>query len=148
MARYLRIAAAVVFALLALALVALWVRSHYWYDDIIYYARRREVEITSARGVLVCVTFPMPLRETLGAHWTSSPMNPWLALDRRRGFGFGLSIQPAFQAMKVPHWLLAASSLALAVLFAFKKSWRFTTRGLLIATTVVAGLLGLIAYSL
>jgi hypothetical protein len=149
MARHLRIAAAVLFALLALSFVALWVRSYYWYDDMTCYVLRRHVEITSARGVFLCVTYPEPLHETISAIWTSSPMNAWLALDRRTGpFGFGLSIQPTFQAISLAHWFLTASSLSLAALLTFKRSWRFTTRGLLIATTLVAGVLGIITYSL
>jgi len=40
------------------------------------------------------------------------------------------------------------SSLALAALFAFKRTWRFTIRTLLIATTLVAAVLGIGVYFL
>ena len=43
----------------------------------------------------------------------------------------------------IPTWSLIAMSAALAALFVFKGTWRFTIRTLLIATTLVAAALGL-----
>jgi hypothetical protein len=48
----------------------------------------------------------------------------------------------------LPYWFLALSSLALAALLAFKPVTRFTVRGLLITTTLVAAVLGAAVYTL
>jgi hypothetical protein len=47
----------------------------------------------------------------------------------------------------LPHWFLAASSLGLAALLAFTRTWRYSLRTILVATTVVAGLLGLAVWA-
>jgi hypothetical protein len=149
MLRYARYAAAAFFALLAVAFVGSWWRSHYWYDTITCDALSNHFEITSARGVLLCVTYPEPLPGRLGLTWTSSLMNEWLALDRQAGLcGVLLSIQQTYQAMAVAHWFLTASSLALAALFAFKRTWRYSLRTILVATTILAGLLGLAVWAM
>jgi hypothetical protein len=91
MTRYLRIAPAVYFAMLAAALVGVWVRGYSLYDQWNY--------------------------------------------GGSRSIWFGV-------------WFLAALSLALAALFAFKEFTRFTVREILLATTVVALMLGLGVYLL
>jgi hypothetical protein len=46
----------------------------------------------------------------------------------------------------IPHWFPAALSLGFAALCAFKRPWRYSLRTILVATTVLAGLLGLAVY--
>jgi hypothetical protein len=62
--------------------------------------------------------------------------------------GFRFLRDVSTTAVVVPYWFLAACSFALAALFAFKRSWRFSVRSILIATTLLAIALGLGVYFL
>ena len=63
------------------------------------------------------------------------------------GFGFNPSTRHSSSDLLAPHWFLVASSLAIAILLAFKPITRFTVRGLLITTTLLAAFLGLAVYA-
>jgi hypothetical protein len=91
MTRYLLTAGAIYLALLAVALIGVWIRGY-----------------------------------SLQDHWT---------YGGHRSIWFGV-------------WFLAASSFALAALFTFKDFTRFTVGEILLATTVVAFVLGLGVYML
>ena len=145
MARYLRIAAAVFFALLAVALIGLWVRSYSWHDYIRYRMGAGHVGCESFDGIVMLAHFRLP---PISDH-------PWLAIRPSSvpsslpddsftdiGLGFQYRFIRAATHFCLPHWFLALITASLAALFAFKRSWRFTTRGLLIATTIVAAALG------
>jgi len=158
MARYLRIAAAGFFALLALAFVALWVRSYHFYEGVSspvgssYFGA-----LDGCAGVFAVELSRHDVLPRYAREWNYRriPRDSIMdTLNKRVGqsvLGTGILVEGkpsgGFVVM-LPYWLAVALSLALAALFAFKKSWRFTIRGLLSATTVVAGVLGLIAYSL
>jgi hypothetical protein len=144
MTRYLRSAAAVLLALLTVALLALWVRS-YHVRDLIYASHGHVVLF---KGTCTCWIYnePWPGDELLPS-WTSQPEvakgdSPW-----GRGFlGFRLVKDAVDTELMIPYWFLVAATVSAASLFNLKRSWRFTTRGLLIGTTVVAGMLGLGVY--
>src|SRR5262245_35149801 len=85
MARYLRIAAAVVFALLALAFVALWVRSYYWIDEVNW--RKHQlglIAVQSEFGAVQCVVQPRKFASDLFL-WTHEhvPTDVWLRMRPR-----------------------------------------------------------------
>jgi hypothetical protein len=145
MLRYLRIAAAVVLAIVGWSLVALWVRSHYRADSLHQsFGPHGTIELHSHRGVagLLIELGNDDMELTGGWRLTSAAVDP----EPSSGSGFSLALdsQPAWAT--APHWFLAACSFGLAALFAFKRTWRFTVRGLLIATTVLAAILGLAVY--
>jgi hypothetical protein len=142
MMRYLRYAAAVVFALLAVGFVALWVRSNSLFDEL---------------------WIPVPFGRKLGLlsldnfasiTWENNPdgnfifrsSNVDVYLRPKTHWGFLFVSEPDSTYVCMPHWFLAASSLALAALFAFKRTWRYSLRTILVATTLLAGLLGLAVY--
>jgi hypothetical protein len=157
---YLRISAAVVLALLAAAVAALWARS-YWREDVVAsrVSDTRYVEWVSSRGVvtgewlLLDASLPSPTsagpswRVWRGWVWTSDSLTSQISRT-------GWYVTPSWRyerhdegaIVRFPHWFLAGLFVGLAALLAVKRSWRFTTRGLLVATTLVAGMLGLIVY--
>jgi hypothetical protein len=152
MARYLRIAASVYFALIAVAFVGLWVRSYYWHDGARGpIGRSYTLSVQHLFGVVVCAVSP----ESTINEWASfglqaephirSPLSGEKKSARTLGFTFD-AIQPSGFYAAIPHWFLAAGSFGFAALFAFKRTWRFTARGLLIATTLLGGVLGLAIY--
>jgi hypothetical protein len=146
MTRYLRIAGAVAFALLACAMIGLWIRSYSLHDQLTYEGDRSIWFGASTRGGV-----------TIGRQLVQMPPDDGdrfhlLTLDYDQlnftgrmltTFGFGYMTLMSGASVTLPHWFLAASSFALAALFAVKKFSRFTTRDVLFATTVAALLLGL-----
>jgi hypothetical protein len=153
MARYLRIAAAVVFALLAMAFVAWWVRSHFYLDAASGPIGKWYIFPSAIRGTVQLTYADSAIFVQLEKKWrfSSTPLNsmqPFSDYSKHTTFGFGVRRRSQDVSLFFPIWSLAALSLALAALFAFKRTWRFTTRGLLIATTAIAAILGLIVYSL
>jgi hypothetical protein len=153
MLRYLRYVAAVGFALLALALIGLWVRSYYSWD-IVHGALPGgySLKCTSNHGMLSierCEGSATPTGHFGWSLLTTEPMRreplPGAPLSHRLGFSY-FSFEDGW-SVAVPHWFLAASSLGLAALFAFKRTWRYSLRTILVATTLLGGLLGLAVYA-
>jgi len=148
----------VFFALLAIAFVALWVRSYFYNESILWVPNNsRYSMISSRRGsigfehVVTSSFFP----SSQGWKITSAPVgpvplgrNPHQSLISRMGFNFQQVSQRPLSGMAgtIPHWFLAACSLGLAALFAFKRTWRYSLRTILVATTVLAAILGLAVY--
>jgi hypothetical protein len=60
MMRYAQYAAAVLFALLAIALVALWVRSYTWDDMLLGSVGRAGISVESCDGVVTLMTYRNP----------------------------------------------------------------------------------------
>ena len=151
MHRPLRYAPAAFFALLALAFVGLWVRSYYWRDSISGPLWGVRYECASHRGSTYFATHPTFDLGHSPVDWKLMSMRGVLfsgSTPRGGYLGFSVISRQAYRAMTLPHWFLAASSLALAALLAFKPITRFTVRGLLIATTLLAAVLGLAVYAL
>jgi hypothetical protein len=144
MMRYARSALAIVFAMLGVAFVALWVRSYWSHDEITGPVGDSDLCLSSDRGVLLLGILPYDLR--LG--WELRHY----AADGIRNYSCGLGVRFLRQGGWGPsgilfaHWFLALSSLSLAALLAFKRTWRFSLRSVLVATTILAGLLGLAVY--
>jgi hypothetical protein len=148
MLRRLRYAPAVVFALLALAFVSLWVRSYTYMDGVGGPLGERFYGVATARGLLRLYLSHASLESNWGGwHWEAHHAIS-LADDTRWGFGYVSSVNGKVKSLYCPLLFLAASSLALAVLLAFKPITRFTVRGLLIATTLLAAVLGAVVYAL
>lgn len=135
--RYLRIAFSVVCGILCLLLIALWVRSYWWWDNLNVGARH---SIDSVGGQLMVeeeIAFSVPdwmassTAELLGSYirWTT------FVADGATSRGIGTAI---------PDWLLVFSTAVLAA--SPWLPWRFSLRTLLIATTLVAVLLGTIVW--
>jgi hypothetical protein len=150
MMRYARFAAAVLFALLAVGFVALWVRSYYVYDCVWGTTRSGTVfDIGSHWGGII---FQFDYSRSIGPELTAASFTdpetfPHEPEELGPGFGFAYFAKNNDSMIVIPHWFLAALSLGLAAIFAFKRTWRYSLRTVLIATTILAGLLGLAVWA-
>ena len=142
MMRYARYAAAALFALLAVGFVALWARSYFWWD----LAGGNGFLLMSYYGITAVNFNEQYVGNKLG--WGAFPAddNEGERFWKIGLLGIGFRHNALGTLYYLPHWFLAASSLALAALFAFKRTWRYSLRTILVATTLLAGLLGLAVY--
>ena len=160
--RNLRIAWSVVWALFAVLLIVLWVRSCWWEDLIVTTRFAQIINIASTRGRLEFIgneAFP---------GWGSPPTtirhipveeqpDLWEVNSKiaRRALGFGVIYRPKdssfavpLTALSIPFWFLVLLSTFFAVATWYRGIPRkFSLRTLLIATTLLAVVLGLIVYA-
>jgi hypothetical protein len=167
MMQYARYTAATLFASLAMAFIALWVRSYWYYDVLVADSGEIHIAIDAHQGSTVCYVAArnMPTTWPTFAHSPSLSYSPPQPDGGWAGFSYqiwpsyptsdpanGLPMHASWTryacGLLVPHWFLALSSLALAALLAFKPITRFTIRRLLITTTLLAAVLGLAVYAL
>jgi hypothetical protein len=137
--RKLRIAWSVVCGIACVSLIALWVRS-YWWCDIIEgpLTRSSGFRLASQSGDVSCSKYPGSKAE-----WAKRSIEMDVIRSRLgwnpSGFYWSWELGPIIQ---IPHWFLLGIIATLAVL-----PWRpcrFSLRTLLIATTLVASVLGLV----
>ena len=146
--RKLRIAWSVGWGVLAALLMLLWVRS-YWFTDLISRidGRRIATTIGSQYGAIYFAHFDATLRRSAD----SSEPRPW-ASKSLSGYtaNHGLFVwkrrRPTSLYAALPHWFVA--TVAVAIGTGIWLPWRFNLRTLLIATTLVAVVLGLVVYAL
>ncbi len=134
--RKLRIAWTVICGIACMLLIALWARSYWWADFVQPW---RAHSVVSVQGTLF-VDKKIVLE-------TSSTNIPAGLVETNRFFAYSLQTQqfdffPQSSGLAVPYWLIAASTAALAV--APWLPWRYSLRTLLIATTLIAVVLGTI----
>ena len=153
MKRKLRIAFSVVCGTVCLLLIVLWVRS-YSEGDYFYwnFFRVRSVVIGSTQGRVMGHSDRFTIgRPGVGSRFIDND-NFYIAFAAPLFGKQPLNIQSrspiicAFRTVGVSHWLLVAISASLAVLPWLR--WRFSLRTLLIATTLVAVVLGLVGVSM
>jgi hypothetical protein len=157
MLRYLRIAVSVVSLVACVLLIALWVRS-YWYWDQLYnpitQTRLVIVESASGRAVLV-MTSTVPgspwtwhLSQRLDGKYWGGPLQNVQEENRHTGIGgFGYYVTPWNTTYRVPYWFLVLLFAMLGAAPWIKWSKQFSLRTLLIATTIVAMVLGAVVYA-
>jgi hypothetical protein len=132
--RKLRIAFSITCGIACLLFVALWVRSYWWMDSIPLLGK---YSLTSFRGDILC-NKPWAI--------TYSGPTPFQFPPRRYGVSTIPSAQPGLIIMEgghaLPYWVSIVLAVALGI-----TAWlphRFNLRTLLIATTVVAVVLGVV----
>jgi hypothetical protein len=148
MARYLRFAAAGFFALLTLALIGLWVRSYWAFDWALFPLGANHSAIAgiySGMGGLQINSFSVDEWRAFSTPIDAARDDPY-AWPNLANSGF--TYLPENRICLFPLVVPALFAAALAALFAFKRTWRFTIRTLLIATTVVAAVMGIGVYLL
>lgn len=127
MPRKLRIAVSAFFGLLTIALCLLWVRSYTWHDALVRFAPNQQV-IASQNGDIVFL----------------NDLDTWS--KRETGWSFrsrrGDESDGEWMGLRVSHLYFTAFFCLVAVV-AFPYSLRFSLRTLLIATTLLAIVLGL-----
>jgi len=138
--RKLRIAWSIVCGIACLLLIALWVRSYLRIDWVFYLDSSSYTNVASARGnVGIWYDSPPPavllLNLAKGWHFTSDPTPP-----PSRGIW-----RPSMNTVWIPHWVLVAICAVFGA--APWLRWRFSLRTMLVATTLVAVVLGAIVYA-
>jgi hypothetical protein len=137
--RQLRIAWSVFWGLAAVLLIVLWVRS-YWAGDSLVWNHGRRVAVASMHGQIRVATWNIflpggSLFQWLPVGTMSDGIGPWFFGTSREGI-----------LVIAPHRLPIAVLALFAAIPWIPCSNRFTLRTLLIATTVVAVVLGLEVY--
>jgi hypothetical protein len=102
------------------------------------------VQISSVKGRVAIAR--LDPRATIGRSYLSVEAGD--STDWRKGgvLGFRYYDDGLVRALIAPHWLPALLSATLAVIPWISRSWRFSLRTLLIATTLVAVVLGLVVW--
>jgi hypothetical protein len=156
MRRRLRIAVSVFFALVAVAFCVQWVSSYWWVDNLSGpVSATRRIGIASGSGWITIRwryndLAPSAFRKWIIQHTPQSVIDQFYERAISRGetvtkptYRFGFSRGGAFQ---LPYAMPVALMIGCSVLLARPRAFHFSTRTLLIATTVVAALLGLAVY--
>jgi hypothetical protein len=156
--RYLRIAWSVAWGILAVLLCVLWVRSYWSTGSLSYFTEGRVRSVHSVRGV-VSLHYSMDARfqlarRGLGPQWKlhSAPLiHSELDPDDQEAilqhwpkpFRWNNRL-PSSISISFPHWTLI---LLISLMGCAAWVMRFSLRALLIATTLVAVVLGAIVYA-
>ena len=136
--------ASILCLVLCVALMGMWVRSYWWLDTVICYRWGNWYQLDSAWGTLRATIMT---NTDVGDGWFHAIKQ----LDANRfaffGFGWDGSFRgPVFTAY-LSHWLLALPLATLAAVPWIRPlRWRFTLRSLFTATTLLAVVLGMIAW--
>src|SRR5437588_1852157 len=145
--RYLRIAFSATCLIACVLLIWLWVRSYAWGDSYLKQVGQSYCGGSTLRGLIILHWFEVEKGEKLDTGYTWGPAKKQkLARDFREPFfGFYLTKFRRGFALVVPMWFLITASVGCAV--APWLSWRrFSLRTLLIATTLIAVMLGAIVW--
>jgi len=154
--RKLRIAWSVVSGVACVLLIVMWVRSHWHLDGVAYrHPPRLGVWLVSSNGQLRCEIERKP--DNVAAFDGDADayfvFNRPIELDPERGngngfLGFRLLGGSLMAIPVIPHWFAVIVFGAMAVVLGYGSlPWRFSLRTLLIATTLVAVLLGVAVYT-
>jgi hypothetical protein len=148
--RKLRIAWSVVWGVVAVLLIVLWVHSYWWTGFLkAPYPKGRDTVVVTRSGQLEVELYYQIAGEL--SHWTFEAFGPseLAELDDEptlSGLGFKL-YWGVPSGVVVPLWFLVFFSVALTGLPWIRRSKRFSLRTLLIATTLVAIVLGIAVYT-
>jgi hypothetical protein len=146
--RKLRIAWSVLCAIACVLLIVLWVRSCWWWD-VGQGPLLEGVQFSAAsqRGRLIVSigAFEIVPITSWGGHSVQSNYEQVAILSRIAPTGFAFFHSGGYWVIHIPHWFATSGLAALAA--APWLRWRFRLRTLLIATALVAVVLGLIVWA-
>jgi hypothetical protein len=151
--RYLRIAFSVACGIACVLLIALWLRSYWWKDGVwVWYPPNMAyAQATSERGSIYLVHLPFNSTTRIGWGMSSRPARTESSLSNKTMLGFHfkqIGDPGTFQFIQtVPHWFPLLLVAAVGCLPWIHWSKRFSLRTLLIATTLIAAVLGLVVYA-
>ncbi len=140
--RKLRIAWSVMWAVVAVLLIALWVRSYWRLDALVISSNRALASVGGELETLVINQAPAKSPRYLISGRVAPLLPPMHAF-----MGFGYEPMPVIPRVVVPYWFPILISGAVIALPWTCRTGQFTLRTLLIATTLVAIGLGLIVWT-
>jgi hypothetical protein len=152
---YLRIAFSATCLIACVLLIMLRVRSRHWEDEAYFSVVRQKVSLHSCYGAIgaeIYIGGADLIPSGIGSHWfkdlnASGIVSPWrFSCSVASLPSIGAAVQPLVCYVGVPHWFAVFVAATLAAVPWLRWSNRFTLRTLLIATTLVAVVLGLIAW--
>lgn len=144
--RRLRITMSVFFAVVTVTLCVLWVRSYWWREQaVLVFSPGRYLDVQSDRGNLSTRFRDMGDQVRLPAYDQKTFIfRSWWLSTSDRTQGFGGHISRDFVCIASPYWFLVLTSATLSMFTAlWRPRWNFSLRSMLIATTLVAVVLGL-----
>jgi hypothetical protein len=146
--RKLRIAWSVLWAIAAVLLVALWVRS-YWRIDMATYIHSIKMVFhpSSLRGRIMLMVTPMTIIDGAGIQTYSITQATGIDQLPDAFLGFYFCHRPNSTIAILPYWFVVLCTGILTAVPWIRWSNRFSLRTLLIAMTLVAVLLGLAVYA-
>jgi hypothetical protein len=146
MLKYWRIAVTAFSLTACVLLVVLWVRSYWWLDTVngVLFQGAPSLALMSCRGQIHLTL----MSENFPSGWAVTSVElakyPDVLTQFDSTFGFAFSITPRFLLFSVPNWFAIAISGVVSAVPWLKSSNRFSLRTLLIVTTLVAVLLGIV----
>jgi hypothetical protein len=124
-------------------LIVLWVRSYWWADGINYQSNHL-IQLVSFRGGVALAAFEMaPGDKSPGWLLDSYPPSEWKDYWPKV-VGLYYAETPGYSQVLIPYWFITLLSIVAGTVPWLR--WRFSLRTLLIATTLVAVVLGLIVW--
>jgi len=150
---WLRVAVSTFFGLLTVALCVLWVRSYTRSDSVWLITPTRPNSITAKRGRVV-LSRHSPFRNKGGATWWHQVemIDDGIFESEWDGFhGFAFSNSSSETLLQFPFWFAVVQTtflMSLPWLSLLPLSSRFSLRTMLIATTLVAVVLGVMTWKL
>jgi hypothetical protein len=144
--RKLRIAFSATCLIACVLLIALWVRSYWIGDNIRLPASEARVNVYSVRGTFSTSVYRVPISPPRGWEWESTPIGSMLPVfGLRRSWSY--HSDGPLRYLVFPHrFLVLMFAMLAAVPWLPWWSKRFSLRTLLIATTLIAVVLGLIVW--
>jgi hypothetical protein len=140
--KYLRIAVTALSLTACVLLIALWVRSYWWWDSVsLNHLVFWSADIESSRGGITASA-----GEDRDFPWTYD-RHTYRAAGLNQTFEISVMITGQGARLAVPYWILICTLIPIATIPWLHWSRRFSLRTLLIATTVVAVALGIFAVS-
>jgi hypothetical protein len=147
MLNYLRIAVTAICLTACVLLVALWVRSGKHHDAMqaSFPYLPPGFMVISCDGQLMCFVFSGERFPLHHFQMSGSAVESWKEVSRPSRWGFAIGRFNNLTWLCVPHWCLTAVVIAPTAVVWLR--WRFSLRALLIATTLVGVVLGVIVAS-
>jgi hypothetical protein len=149
--RKLRITWSVAWGLVALLLCALWVRSYWFWDRCYWPGSSTGVQLNSDAGHIVLVVGPHEPSSNITAFFAESrpTYDESETYYKNDILGFYFQSAPGGFRLDVPHWFLVVLVISISAAGWWQRlNGRFSLRTLLITTTLVAVVLGLVVYTL
>jgi hypothetical protein len=146
--RYLRIAFSAVCGVVCLLLIALWVRTYFSCDKVQGpLSATKGFSVTSRRSALGLCVFPANAVPWMVLNFPSDYPPTVKPVATALGFGLIQDDAKGLLGFRIPYWFPVLVTAAIGIFVA--APWlprRFSLRALLIATTLVAVVLGLIVW--